>query len=225
MTLTDHLVAWLGAWPPRAPVDVVASEVRTRPAWDGQPRRVLGVGSPELGVLLSVRPDLAEVAREAVAGNGLDQAARSRLAIALGGGVISDGVFRWAHDVPGPDVLPDVGTWLDRDDERVPEWLRPFNGGVLVALDTDGRYAAGVGVKRHDDVGHELSVGTDPDHRGQGLARRLVAQASRTLLAAGAVVTYLHGRDNVASARVADAAGFPDLGWTIHGLFPDGPDR
>jgi predicted GNAT family acetyltransferase len=97
--------------------------------------------------------------------------------------------------------------------------LRPFGGEVLVVLDPDdGGYLAGVGIKRHDGYGHELSVGTAPQARGQGLARKLVAQAARRVLDEGAVPTYLHALDNEASARVAEAAGFPDQGWTCFGV-------
>ena len=53
----------------------------------------------------------------------------------------------------------------------------------------------------------------------RGLARRLVAQAARRLLTDGATVTYLHDPANTASARVADACGFPDRGWQVWGLF------
>ena len=55
--------------------------------------------------------------------------------------------------------------------------------------------------------------------RGRGLARRLVAQAARRVLAGGALPTYLHAPDNEASARVARAAGFPDRGWQVVGFF------
>ncbi len=220
MGLDAHLQSWLGQWPPRAPVDVVASEGRRQPGWDGHVRPLLGVGAGELGTVLSITPDRAEAVRDVVhATGGLTEPARAQVAALLGGGVVGTGVFRRAEAVPGPDVLADAGEWVDADDPRLPEWLLPFNGGVLVALDDAGAYAAGVGVKRHDDVGHELSVGTDPAHRGRGLARRLVAQAARRLLTDGATVTYLHDPDNLASARVADAAGFPDRGWTVLGLF------
>jgi len=84
--------------------------------------------------------------------------------------------------------------------------------------DHEWRYAAGVGRKRHDEHGQELAVATEPAHQGKGLARRLVAQATRRVLDEGAVATYLHAPDNVASARVADASGFPDRGWSIYGL-------
>lgn len=222
MGLDDHLGSWLGQWPPRATVDVVGTEVRTRPGWDGRVRPLLGVTAPGLGTVVSVPPQDAAVIRRIVsAAGGLTASARRDVAVHLGGGTVAAGVFRRAEAVPGADVLPDVGTWVEAGDERVPDWLRPFNGGVLLALDTHGRYAAGVGVKRHDDVGRELSVGTDPTHRGQGLARRLVAQAARRLLTEGATVTYLHAPDNAASARVADAVGFPDRGWRVWGLFRD----
>lgn len=222
MGLDDHLAAWLGRWPPRRPLDVVGAEVRTRPDWDGDVRPLLGVAAPELGTVLSVAPDAAAaIARVLEDAGGMTEAARHEIASRLGGGTVGSGVFRRAEAVPGPDVLPDVGTWVTDDDARVPPWLQPFNGGVLLVLDAEGAYAAGLGVKRHDDVGHELSVGTEPAHRGRGLARRLVAQAARHLLTAGATVTYLHAPDNHASARVAEAAGFPDRGWAVWGLFRD----
>nr|WP_246277875.1 GNAT family N-acetyltransferase [Phytohabitans rumicis] len=101
----------------------------------------------------------------------------------------------------------------------MPQWLRPFGGEVLIAREpSTGAYLAGVGIKRHDGHGNELSVGTEERARGQGLARRLVAQAARRVLDEGAVPTYLHSFDNVASARVAEAAGFPDRGWIVYGV-------
>lgn len=225
MGLDVHLATWLGSWPPRGRLDVVGADVRTRPGWDGTVRALLGVTDPRQGTVLSVPPQHAEGVRAALdEAGGLTAAGRSQVAGLLGGGVVGRGVFRRAEAVPGPDVLPDAGTWVDAADPRVPDWLRPFNGGVLLALDADGAYAAGVGVKRHDDVGHEVSVGTDPGHRGRGLARRLVAQAARSLLTDGATVTYLHAPDNTASARVADAAGFPDRDWSVWGLFPSPED-
>ncbi|MCW2718692.1 GNAT family N-acetyltransferase [Pseudonocardia sp.] len=98
-------------------------------------------------------------------------------------------------------------------------WLRPFGHDVLVAVDPDtGEHLAGVGIKRHDEHGHELSVVTAAAARGMGLARRLVAQAARRVLDEGAVPTYLHAHSNVGSAKVAEASGFPNLGWSILGV-------
>jgi predicted GNAT family acetyltransferase len=90
---------------------------------------------------------------------------------------------------------------------------------VLVAVDPDtGAHLAGVGIKRHDAHGHEIAVVTAEAAQGRGLARRLVAQAARRILDEGAVPTYLHAHDNTGSAKVAVAAGFPDVGWSILGV-------
>ena len=72
----------------------------------------------------------------------------------------------------------------------------------------DGTFAAGVGIKRHDRFGHELSVGTGDTYSGRGLGRRLVAQAARRVIDQEAVPTYLHDPRNIASAKVVEAAGF-----------------
>lgn len=126
--------------------------------------------------------------------------------------------FRWTA---APATLPDVGTWSEPDDPRLPPWLRPFNGGALVVRDGRQRVAAGVGIKRHNAHGHEIAVGTDPAHRGKGLARALVAQAARRILAENAIPLYLHEHGNAASARVAAAAGLPDRGWNVFALLPE----
>ena len=133
-------------------------------------------------------------------------------------------MFRWSTD-PAPS--DDPGDWVPTDDPRLPDWLRPFDGDVLVAFvpGAEGvEVVAGVGRKQHDPHGHELAVVTEEGHRGQGWATRLVTQAARRVLADGAVPTYLHALDNLASARTADASGFPDHGWTIFGLFGVEPD-
>lgn len=138
--------------------------------------------------------------------------------LGLGPAGFGVGVFRTTSQVD-PDIEP-VGSWFDRQEDGLPEWLAPFNGSRLVAFDDDGTPIAGVGVKRHDAIGHELAVVTDEAARGRGLARRLVATAARRILADGGVPTYLHEPSNLASARVAEAVGFADNGWTIHGLWP-----
>lgn len=191
--LTSHLRHQLGTWPPDGPFTVVTSPRRSEPGWDGVVRPVVGIVTPEGGVL-SVAPDLVG----GVTPMDLD-IARTRGA-----------VYRWSDD-PGP--TDDPGAWVPHDDPRLPDWLRPFGGDVLVVWDDEGRYAAGVGLKRHDRFGWEISVGTEEPHRGRGLARRLTAQAARAILDAGRVPLYLHAQDNHASAKAADAAGFPDRGW------------
>lgn len=218
--LRAHLRAWLGAWPPDGPVDVVSAGERTRPGWDGRVRPLLGVAAPGR-TLLSVAPEHADAVARVAGPLSSDGVRRAIVdAVGLSGTILGRGVFRWPGRVPDTRQLPDAGEWIDVDDPRVPAWLRPFNyGQVLIAWDDTGGYGAGVGIKRHDGVGHELAVVTTPRLRGRGLAQRLIAQAARRILDEGGLPTYHHATDNAASARVADAAGFPDRGWSVYGLF------
>ncbi|MFI9529167.1 GNAT family N-acetyltransferase [Micromonospora rosaria] len=212
-----HLVTWLGQWPAGPGWHVVGSPRRARPAWDGRLRPALAV-SAGASTVLSVPPDRVGEVR-ALAGLPAGRLLRA-LPAAVGhpGWTTHDGVFRWSL---APAPLPEAGEWTRPDDPGLPPWLHLFDRDVLVARDADGRYLAGVGIKRHDRYGHELAVGTVPAARGRGLARRLVAQAARRVLDEGAVPTYLHDTANRASARVAEAAGFPDRGWRAYGVYPD----
>ena len=229
--LLRHWAAWLGAderdlrllgrkTATTPMIRVVASPARLDPGWDGQVHLVTGVVDPTGSAVVSVPPEVHHQAQTLVnSGAGVD-ALRAALPQQLGCRdlVVYRAVYRWAGDVPAESSLPPAGQWLPVADERVPAWLEPFGGEALVALDAeDNTYLAGVGFKRHDADGHEIAVGTSEAARGRGLARRLVAQAARHLLAAGVVPTYQHDPANVASARVADAAGFPDRGWTSLG--------
>ena len=217
--LALHLEEWLGAWPPPpGRLVVVGSEERDRPGWDGTIRPVAGVATADGGAVLSVPPGVAEDVR--ALGSSLDQVGRGIGAV-LGkpGGRMGRGVFRWSGTPPTADELPDAGEWVPTDDPRVPEWLKPFNGDVLVAWDDEGRYGAGVGRKQHNRYGHEVAVVAEAALQGRGLARRLVAQAARRIVADGAIVTYLHDPSNTASAHVAEATGFPDIGWSIIGFW------
>ena len=214
--LTAHLQTWLGAWPPMKPLVIATSAARTEPGWDGAVHPVVGVASPD-GAVLSVPSDRVE----AVAALADDVPGLRASGDALGdalqwpGARLFDGVFRWSE---APAELEDAGDWVPVGDARVPDWLLPFGGEVLMAFDPDSHeYVAGVGIKLHDEFGHELAVVTEEAAQGRGLARRLVAQAARRVLANGAVPTYLHADANVRSAKVAVAAGFPDVGWRILG--------
>ncbi|MGC4845615.1 GNAT family N-acetyltransferase [Micromonospora sp. DT15] len=211
-----HLATWLGQWPAGPGLHVVASQRRAEPAWDGRLRPALAVDTGQSAVL-SVAPDRVAAIRALV------RRTPARLLAALPEAVgrpefcVHDGPFRWSR-TPAP--LPDVGEWTDPTATGLPPWLRLFDRPVLVVRDPDGAYLAGAAIKRHDAYGHELAVGTAPAAQGRGLARRLVAQAARRVLDEGAIPTYLHERDNHASARVAEAAGFPDRGWRAYGVYP-----
>lgn len=211
--LADFLTEYLGAWPGTPGLTVIGSEARTRPGWDGQVHDVVGVANPHTAVI-SVSPAAAEPVRDRVRG-WVQAESTLPEALARPDSHVYYGAFRWTDR---PADLPDAGVWIPAGDRRVPPWLHPFGGDVLITL-IDGEYAAGVGIKRHNASGMEISVGTEPEHRGKGLATRLVAQAARRILAQGAVPIYLHDPANVASDRTANAAGFPDEGWQILGLW------
>lgn len=215
----ERVAAWLGDWPPAQPVRVVADPSPDLPGWDGGPRGITGVADPEGRVVVRVPPEVATRLGTPDDLPGLLAALPGAVGTP---GTAGAGVLRWAQEVP---ALEDAGVWLpgDAGEPRVPDWLRPFGGQVLAALDDDGHYLAGVGVKRHTEELSELSVVTDERARGRGLARRLVAQAARVERAAGRSVLYLHAPDNEASARVARASGFPDTGWQVVGFWSRQP--
>lgn len=215
--LFHHLVTWLGQWPAGRGLTVVASNRRDQPGWDGRVYPVVGVGTP-IKTVVSVPPARAADVRHAANLPVGELLGRLPALVGLPERPVYSAVFRYTL---APAPLPDAGEWVGASDPVLPPWLHPFGGDVLVARDERGRYLAGVGIKRHDPCGHELSVGTEPAARGRGLARRLVAQAARRVLDEGAVPTYLHDVSNVASGRVADAAGFPDRGWSAHGVSPE----
>ncbi len=215
--LTRFLQSRLGIWPPTKPFEIVSSPVRDEPGWDGSLRPMVGIECPA-GTVLSYSPtefpdagNIDLVALEDELGTSDAYMTIPRL---FGRPEMHFGraVFRY---IDRPADLPEIGVWESREDPRIPEWLRPFNGDVLIAWDDEGNYAAGVGIKKHNDFGHEISVGTEPAHRGQGLARRLVAQAARHILREGAIPLYLHADRNAASSRVAEQSGFPDRGWHL----------
>jgi len=215
--LYHHLVSWLGQWPAGRALQVVGSDRRVRPGWDGRPHPVVGVGAPG-GAVLSVPPEKVAAVRSLTDLPVNDLLAKLPAAVGYAGWRAHRAVFRYCL---APAPLPDAGDWIDPADEVVPPWLREFSGPVLVARDADGAFLAGVGLKRHDPHGREIAVGTAPAARGRGLARRLVAQAARQVLDSGAVPTYLHEATNIASAKVAAAAGFRDRGWTAYGISDD----
>lgn len=214
MLLGAYLDHRLGQWPAASALDVVGSEHRTIGDWDGTPRPALGIRAPA-GAVLSVPPDRTAEVIELARRGGTD-GLRTGLARAVGQPRLgyAEQVFRWSTD---PAPLAEAGVWLAADGAGVPQWLRIFGGEVLVALDARGTPVAGVGIKHHNAFGRELAVMTRRAARGQGLARRLVARAARRVLDEGALPLYTHDPSNVASGRVADMCGFPDLGWSEFG--------
>jgi hypothetical protein len=212
--LRQHLASWVGGLPADAEVLVVANRRNAEPGWDGRPPLLTGLADPVGRTVVALPPAAAARAAELLHRVPGFPLTGSRILTSLVNRpthTVERVAFRWSVQ---PADLPDAGVWVDTGSSRLPPWLRPFGGRALVAFDEGGGYLAGVGIKRHDQFGHEISVGTSPHARGLGLARRLVAQAARHILDQGRIPTYLHALDNIASSRVASAAGFPDLGWS-----------
>ncbi len=218
--LRRHLTSWVGQWPPPADgVTVVGNPARLLPTWDGAIRPLIGVGNG-VGTMIGVPPEHVEAVAAVLAGGLVGDDVGDELGTILGVGPsrLGAGVFRTSTTIG--DSIADTGEWHETQTAGLPEWLAPFNGPRLVARDESGLVIASVGIKVHDDIGQELSVVTEEAARGRGLARRLVATAARRILDDGGVPTYLHDPANTSSARVAAAVGFPDEGWTVHGLWP-----
>lgn len=213
--LSRFLEDRLGLWPPTDSLHIVPHVSRETPGWNGEVVPFIGIESPG-GTVISVAPSVFPNAPriDPLAVEDELGAAEAYLSIPRLFGHperhFGRAVFRWSD---APTDSPDIGEWVSPDDPRLPDWLHPFNGDVLVVWAEDGTYAAGVGRKKHNACGHEIAVGTAPAHRGKGLARHLVAQAARRILDEGALPLYLHGDHNAASGHVADAAGFPHRGW------------
>src|SRR5665213_1773024 len=153
--IARHLAHRLGVWPPRSEIDVVGSALRDVPDWDGVVRPVLGIGTAS-GTVVSVPAAFVEEIRELAASgfaplsDGIG-AVLGRPGVALG---VND--FRYLREIVELDAL---GEWVVPEDPRIPSWLRPFNGGVLIACDEDNRYMAGVGLKLRDEFASEIAVG------------------------------------------------------------------
>lgn len=221
-SLAAFLDAWLGQWPPQLPLDVVGSDRRSQPGWDGRTVPLLGVWAPQEGCVLSVPTD----ALDAVALLGglepqvlFDPAWVGAAAQAVGrpGARLRAGVLRAVEDPADLPDTPDLGTWVPRDHPALPAWTQPFTADEVLLCRTveDDEAVGAVALKEHDPSGVELAVEVAPAHRSRGLARRLVATAARRVLARGAVALYVHDPGNVASARAADATGFVDRGWRV----------
>ena len=211
--LTLHLREQLGVWPPTKPVEVTTSRMRTSPGWNGVVVPFYTVTSPS-GSVVSVPPDMVPEARALLGEEAdrldLDVLARIARHATRRTGSLGTFVLRRAAE----EVLytgPDVGVWLKNDDPLVPDWLRKYNGDVLVVLD-NGVAVATCARKRHDQWAQELMADTLPEYRGRGYARALMAQAARVILAQGALPTTVYRTDNAASIKVNDSLGFLDLG-------------
>lgn len=114
---------------------------------------------------------------------------------------------------PAPDVLPVEA--LDEDDIHAGWYRYHFDGPVFVARDRSDNIAAWAALKLKSADVWEMAVATEPQFRGQGLAKSLVSHATRAALDAGKVALYLHDITNHASAHVCGALGYQGYGYEL----------
>jgi RimJ/RimL family protein N-acetyltransferase len=86
--------------------------------------------------------------------------------------------------------------------------LARYSGGVY-AIRQRGAIASFAGIRHHSPHVSEVGVRTDiAELRGHGLARAVVARATRAILAADRVPLYRHHAQNLASRRLAESVGY-----------------
>ncbi len=211
----SFLKEYLGDWiESEGKISIIASPIRDLKGWDGSIRPVVGVVNQSGAGVLSLAPNLAEKVIDALGNDRVTKEEIASVAKVLEGREFF-GVFRWSNQITSFD---DIGEWIDATDPIVPEWLKPFGHKVLMAFDESGNYIGGVGIKHHLDHGREIAVVVEERAAGKQVARRLVSKAARHILNEGNIPIYLHAETNVASAKVAEAVGFNDLGWKIIGM-------
>jgi len=162
--------------------------------------------------LVMARPEHAELAGRLLRDPPTAEAELAEVAAVLGGRVIGV-VARTGLDIPAPESDVKV---ISAGDRRLPDWVHGhFTGPAWVVLSPDGRVLSTAVLKDYDERLREISVGTEEEARGRGLARSVVRAAARGVLAEGRAVLYLHDIDNDASAAVARAAGLHEVSRLI----------
>jgi hypothetical protein len=95
------------------------------------------------------------------------------------------------------------------DDDPAALHLRTrFDGAIFGVRGSHGRLVSWAALKLKSDRIWEVAVATEADYRGRAYARDVVSAAARFTLDRGRLPTYIHDRDNGASAFVARATGF-----------------
>jgi FR47-like protein len=160
------------------------------------------------GVLVLARQEHAGLAGRLVGDPAVVETGLAGLAEATGGRLVGV-IARTGLEVPAPEAEVTLTTARDG---RLPDWVRGhFTGPAWVVLSPDGRVLSTAVLKDYDQRLREISVGTEEEARGRGLARSVVRAAARGVLAQGRAVLYLHDIGNDASAAVAEAAGLHEV--------------
>lgn len=167
---------------------------------------------------------------------GLDDRQRARLAGAL---ATADLLVRAATitfdrvDPTGPVATEAMGAYFAELDVRFPTGfdatgalgpgaapMAPPSGVFLIARDGDGTTAACGGVQRHDDTTGEIKrMWVDPQWRGAGLGRRMLAELERCAAELGYARVVL----DTNSALTEAVAMYSAAGYRPTGRYNDNP--
>jgi GNAT superfamily N-acetyltransferase len=177
---------------------------------------IVGVSFSQ-GAVVACRPDLVERVRRELGSDVrqpyLDGPAFRRLWRAVSRSAPNSftlaGDFRAASPstfVPPPTI--DRAELLADDDTAALHLRTRFDGAIFGVRGPHGRLVSWAAIKLKSAAVWELAVATEPDYRGRGYARDVVAAAARFTFEDGRLPIYIHDRDNSTSAFVARAVGF-----------------
>jgi GNAT superfamily N-acetyltransferase len=169
------------------------------------------------GAVVACRPDLEPGLRAALGSDAhqsqLDGPAFRRLWRAVSKSAPNSftlaGDFRAAPSSTfAPTQTIDRAELMPEDDAAALHLRTRFDGAIFGVRGPRGRLVSWSAIKLKSDQVWELAVATEPDYRGRGFARDVVAAAARFCLDQGRLPIYIHDRDNSTSAFVARAIGF-----------------
>jgi GNAT superfamily N-acetyltransferase len=197
-------------------VHVLSVSARGLPAWHGFTMPIVGLSFAP-GAVVACRPDLVDTLRAQLGSDAhqpyLDGPAFRRLwravarctpnAFTLAGDLRAAAAATFA---PTPTI--DRAEFLTDDDSAALHLRTRFDGAIFGVRGPRGRLVSWAAIKLKSDSVWELAVATEPDYRGRGYARDVVAAAASYTLDRGRLPIYIHDRDNRTSAFVARAIGF-----------------
>ena len=101
--------------------------------------------------------------------------------------------------------------WVDATEER---WRQRLTEVPFTVVARSGTRAVGVvcGTESGDDDAYLISMWVAPEHRGTGLAGRLIDQVVAWAASGGRLTRLMVRDDNAAAIRAYAKAGFLDLG-------------
>lgn len=121
-------------------------------------------------------------------------------------------IFDYPHSSPPPSILKHKVSKLASEHPEYPAYAREFSGGTYAIFEPDQQIAAYAGVKDHGWI-NEVAVGTEPEHRNQGMGTAVVVYAVTEILSRARVPVYVpDDLSNQGSYALAHSLGFEKVG-------------